>query len=434
MKIGFKSNLVLNLVFKFMAIGYGFYVLRWLNDYLTVSEYSEYNVITAYTGMILPVISFGIPTLIQREFTNNHDELALAKFWSSFGLFRLLSYFVGIALILLTSSFSSSNNLGLIIGIFTVQFILIVDLSFRSVCDAVGSSWQFSLTDFIAKTILCVGLLMAVRLNFVSEINTLQYFLYISGAVYCLALVLDAVLQRSHINWTVPDIQLLKKNFPAITYTTIAAITVALYLTTDKIFLKQFGFGDIEINGYTNAYKLYEVAQTVPGLTIPILSSHLKRKMDADSFTKFGTKLQDLFPKFNAMLPKKFILIEWSLIVLAIGFASMVGMWLFGGFAISLIDQQAQYAQVSLAVIPVLAMTIVPMTMTFLFGAILTLLHGERQELIASFWTMVVALVFYVFLISRFGALGAAYATLFTYVTGAIIKLLFLKKVFNRYV
>ena len=70
-----QQSLFFGVFFKFLAVGFGFYTTYWINNYLTVEDQASYNLITAYTPMILYFLGFGINEIIQKYYTNTNIRL-----------------------------------------------------------------------------------------------------------------------------------------------------------------------------------------------------------------------------------------------------------------------------------------------------------------------------------------------------------------------
>jgi O-antigen/teichoic acid export membrane protein len=153
-KHSFVSFLGVSLFFKFLALVLGLFINRILNTSVDASRLADYNVAIAYTPIVLSIINFGIPNLIQKLYTNEKSERVLSLAWKSLQILRLGSFFIGILLIAFTYRLTQVNDFVLILSVYIVQFVLIADLSFRSLFDAIGRSWVFSFTDFLSKFIL----------------------------------------------------------------------------------------------------------------------------------------------------------------------------------------------------------------------------------------------------------------------------------------
>ncbi len=430
----FGAGLIANVSIKLLAVGAGFYTTRWIVSNLSKTQYEQYNLVLAYTAIINSVVGLGIPQLIQKFYTNKHTAEEIAPFWTSFSFLRFSSFFMGLLIILVTYPISQTNNLGLIMGVYTIQFILLFDINYRSICDAKGYAWKFSLTDFGNKLIL-VSLLIAYPI-LKPDVSALFYFVAVSGIAYTIGLLTDSFIHRKLTPLGKVDFELLRRNFKPIIYISLAFIILGIYTTTDKLFLKYFGYSADTINGYANAYKLFETAIIVPALTAPTIASIAKNHLDDKKVTKFGSKIQSWFHGKSNKAKQQFgtnraIIFEWSLFTLFIGLISSVGVWLFGSIAINLIDSSNKYP-LAYEILPILGITLIPISLLFFYGNLVIFKDGEKETFIGQILVLILGLLLYVILIPKYGAYGAAIATVLTYTADFLTKVVQLRILFKR--
>ena len=282
----FKNlSFVFQILLKFMAIGLGVLVFRFQNVQFSEPELADFVRINSYTITILGAITLGIPQIIHRFYTQNYHDFELKKheftdFWSAFLIFRILSYFLGILLILLTFKLSQSSNLLGIIGIFSAQFIILADLGFRSVADSVGKSWQFSFSDFLGKLVLVLGLFATSFLknfgNF-DLISTFNLFVICSIVAYFIGFCIDWFWQKKFTPFVFLNFQSLgqiwSRNRGEIIFLGVSGLLTSLFLRTDILILNYFGVNSTDLIGYSNSYRLFEIASVVPSLIVPVLAT-----------------------------------------------------------------------------------------------------------------------------------------------------------------
>ena len=111
-----KKNLLLGLsvVIKFTAIGVAVLIARWQNVYLDPQSLRDFNLTLAYLAIILGIVNFGVPQILYKLYTNETDQTKLNDIWSTFLVVRLLSFLVGVLVILVTFKLSRGDNLLLI--------------------------------------------------------------------------------------------------------------------------------------------------------------------------------------------------------------------------------------------------------------------------------------------------------------------------------
>jgi O-antigen/teichoic acid export membrane protein len=400
----FSWGLIWQVVIKFLAIGLGFFTTRWLVEVLNPSDYRDYNLVLAYNAVLLVLIDFGIPQTLQKIYTHNHNSKENSDIWTTITILRIASYFLAVILICFTYPISQTQNLGLILALFTAQFILVADLNYRSICQAVGRTWQFSLTDFLGKIILVLGLILGnIVLYF--GLAPLYYFVAVSILAYSISLIIDAIWQRQFTHFGKFNFKSLKENFGGLFYLALSNLAIAFYLTTDKLFLAYFKFPNEAINSYSNAYKLFEIAQVVPGLVMPAISSLVTKQILAEK-----------------VLPKqRKALFKYAGFGLSLGITLWLGVVIFGSVAVWLIDTQNKYQQ-TIQVLPILAISLIFICPMLVFKDTTIFLGKEKYDLITTALTATLAVSLYLILIPNFGIQGAAYATIISYSFDLIIK------------
>jgi len=419
----FTLNLILNIIIKIGAVGVGVLASRWANVYLSATEYESYITIIAYTTVILAVTHLGLPVIIQKYYTNVADNVKRSQLWTAMLIMRVVSFLIGILIIMLTYQFSRSENMAIIIGFFSIQFILVFDGHYRSVCDAEGRSWQFSVTDFVAK-LLSVSFLYVGVLSLNVQPN-LWFLMGCLGVSYVVAFVTDVIWQYPDTKLSKPDFTEIKLQIVPMLLLTLANITYAAYNTTDKLFIANLNLPKGDLAGYSNGYKVYESALIIPGVAIPMLASYMKKRYDR---LLLGAVANRLVSKYRFSKKVAFF-IEWTCVSGSIGLLITIGVLLFGPILLSIIDPNNFYPK-SYTVLPILAVAafINPIVVT-LAQFIIFMKNGEKYELAASVILMIVALVGYWVLIPQFGIIGASLATLIALVFDVFLKIYFLSKV-----
>lgn len=410
----FSKGLFLQVGIKFLAIGLGFFTTRWLVENLTSGQYRDYNLILAYNAVLLVLIDFGIPQTIQKIYTHSSSAIKNANFWTTITALRIFSYFFAIGLIYFTFPLSQTRDFGLILGLFTAQFIIVADLNYRSICQAVGRTWQFSLSDFIGKLVLVLGLVLGGILMYL-KLAPLTYFVFLSILSYTVSIVIDAFWQRKYTKLGKFSIKQLKELSNGLVLLALSNLAIAVYLTTDKLFLAYFGYSDTTINGYSNAYKLFEIAQVVPGLVMPAISSLITKQL-----------VQNI-----TILEMKKIL--WKYIAFGLGLGSILwaGIMLFGKIIIWIIDSQNKYPDTG-NILPILAISLIFICPMLIAKDTTIFLGYEKIDLLTTLLTAILAVTLYIILIPLYGGTGAALATIFSYLFDLLIKLFLLEKLLPK--
>jgi O-antigen/teichoic acid export membrane protein len=416
----FGYGLIAQVGVKLLAVSLGFFTTRWLISQLKVQEYETYNLIITYTNLILTIIYLGIPNLIQKFYTNEKDSAKLADYWATFGVVRLVSFFAALIIIVITYPLSQTRDLLNIVIIFTAQFILLTDLNYRSVCDAKQTTWQFSITDFAGKLLLISFLYSAIWFNLQFGFSNLIYFGLVSILAYSIALFLDFLWQGKHTPFGRVRWSIVKQNAVPIIYLGVSGLIVATFLNTDRLFLKYFGFSPETVNGYSNAYRLLEIATIVPSLITPTLASWIKGALDRQQTLWLGEKLKKVLPYHQT---KWIISTEWSLYILILGVAITTSLLLLGDFALYLIDPTLKYPE-AISSLKILSWTMIPLSLMNLYTHLVILFEGERDELVSMTLSGILQIGLYLWWIPLYGASGAAWSTVATFTFATVAKLI----------
>jgi O-antigen/teichoic acid export membrane protein len=441
---------------KFLAIACGIFITRWQVSNFSTEDFANYGLILSYNSIVLMAVTWGLPQIIQKVFTNrdllNHEKalgidsplegwqsqsdgvfqsdaahngdaeaasteishlsnagtgsfaslkmtggLSLPNFWTTTVALRLASYLVGLILIFFTYRLSQTSDLISVIGIFTAQFILLADLAFRSITDSNNKSWQFSVTDLLGKLIL-VGL-MYTSVQFFRP--SIIGFAAISILAYSISLLADAFWQRKNYSWGKFDLNIIKVEIGAIGFLTLADIINGLYSKTDLLFLRFFNFDLFQVASYSNAYKLFEIATIIPGLTMPVLASILRRKLNNKEITKKT-------------------LIKYYGIAIGVGVLTTIAVNIFAQIGIWLIDPNGKYD--SLNLLRILSLILIVLFPTLLSSDLLNVSGLEKKQFWSKFYTAGLALILYIVLIPMFGGVGAAFATLIFFTFELVVK------------
>jgi len=412
----FSFLLALSLVIKLASIGLGLYTSRWLNG-LDAAVFAQYNQINALNTIILAIILFGIPSLIQKIYTKKHTDYYREQAWTIFMIIRAISYIIGAVILFISLPFTAILDWPMAFLLYSIQFLLVIDLHFRSIADAVGKSWWFSLTDFMVKFIV-VGVLFTVQIN--SYPLTLSVFLWAITIAYSIGLGVDFSIFKKYSTLTKNiDFDIAKKLVRPLFYVSLTAFIVSFYSGADILILGKIGLSNESINGYSNAYKIFSLALVIPSLIIPPLASYVHKNY-------VQQKIQTRFQKITTfLLPfvsiQKRIIIEWSFISFVLGVVVGGVILVATPLIIWLIDPTLRYPDA----IPSLWALSIGLAIVFPTSFLTNLLifsDGEKTEFFGILFVAVVSLIGYAICIPLFGAVGAAIATSLYLLVDFIIK------------
>jgi len=436
--------------FKLIALIVSIYSQSWLVLNVSESELKNYTVILSYLSIIISVTDFGIPNLIQKTFIKKNTNSEYPQnFWSSLFLLRFISFILATGLSILFFPLVKIQDMGLLLLVLFSQFILVFDLSYRALCDALGRAWQFNFSDFLGKFIILISLLLVSGINlqipsftfdlFFFELNLNSYYIsiqgliknpniynyiYISVIAYLITYILDFVWQNKLVSWQKPSLKTLVNYKNQIFYLTLSTIIISLYLKTDVLFLNWFNFNSQTIIGYGIAYKVLESAAIFPGILMPTLATTVKQYIISKKLVLNTFWQNKSFSRFNQTQKH---LLEWMFISLVFSSIISLCMFIFGPYIIKIIDSDNQYPK-SIEYLYILSLSMIPMSSVILFSHLAIFFDFEKLQLKTSIYSLVLAISLYLVLIPNYGAIGAGIATFCFYIFDISYKFVFLYK------
>jgi O-antigen/teichoic acid export membrane protein len=165
----------------------------------------------------------------------------------------------------------------------------------------------------------------------------------------------------------------------------------------------------------------------VPGLTMPMIASMVKKRLDIGQMASFVVWLNK-----NLNFSKtKSIMVEWFSYTLGLSIVLTLGMLIFGPLIIWLVDSQNKYSS-ALQVLPIFSLGMLPFTTVIFFAHLMVFLNGEKYELYGTSILAVFGLILYFLWIPGFGIFGAAWATVAIFFLDLIIKIFFLRQILEQ--
>lgn len=419
---------------KFLAVALGIFTSRWINTNIEAEKLSDLNIILVSNAVIFGSLGLGIPTLIQKFYTNHTDPKKYAKFWSTILYFQIFLYFIGLSVVGLIYIFTSISELWIFALIYTAQYILLLDTNFKSIADAYNRSWVFSFTDLLAKVMVLVCF---YSLSFFGKIDGLEYFSYVIFVVYVLEYLLDWLFQKKYTAISGPDWSIIKANSSFFLFVGLSSFLSGISSTTDRWFLKFFGYDAYSIVGYSNSYKIVEMSLIPQALAIPVILSWAKREIDADQqpglIKEYLRMKLPFWRKISKMTHAAQVMIKWGTFSAFVGLFTGLGVLILGWVGLILIDPNRTYYDLSLQTIPYLGVALFPSGFIGFAGGMTVLFEKEKYDLWSYMLFSISALALYLLLIPGFGAIGAAVATLLSGFIFATFKLYLLLRAFRHY-
>ncbi|GAB4143413.1 MAG: hypothetical protein OHK0017_00770 [Patescibacteria group bacterium] len=409
------KSLGLSLLFKGSSLIFSVLIVRWYVANFSPSDLEILNLQSSFITTLMVMVTFAIPNLIQRYYIHFEERTKkeVADYWTTMLLLRVGTFILGLILLFIFLPISGTTNLYSALGLYLMQFLLLVDLNFRMISDSLNQSWKFSATDLLNKFLLFAGLyslpLFEKNLNSILNISgsSLYFAYYLALAILSvlISFVLDWIINLKHIGIGEFHPGLIRKELKSIATISLTTIIIALYSQTDKLFMKYFGLGSEQINGYSIAYRLFESLIIIPALTIPTLATLLHKNRKSD--------------------PSKAVKLRIAIIGLAL-FSTLLAM-LVKPVLLAVVDSEGKYTEFSSTSYNLLAIGLIPLTISAYYANKFVFNHKEKYDLIANIITLVFALIGYAVFIPMYGASGAAMVT-----SGYLFLDLFVKLFLDR--
>jgi O-antigen/teichoic acid export membrane protein len=399
-----KKKLALQVIIKLIAVAVGILTSRWLNDYLTNEQRSLFTTVSAISILVVGILEFGLPRLIQKYFTNWHDKEEIGHYWSTMWLIRVGSLVLALPVLGLCNYFFKINDFWLLFSLYLTQFILISDQSFRGLLDAKGKGFLFSATDLVGKLILITGLYFIV--GKILGQTGIWTFVWSAGIGYGLSFAIDWFLTRKMVNFKSPSWTIWQDNYKQIGLLTLSSLVATTYIRTDVLYLNYFGATAQAINSYDNAFKLYEVATVAPGVLIPTISSHLKKLID----------------KGQNQLEKRKIIQKYLALSLCFGFGCTLSVLVFGNLGLWLTGAITKYL-LAAVYLPILALALLFFPTVILISNLFIFFGEEKRETQSVIVVAIYSFFAYTILVSQFGAIGASWANVSLLFFDFVVKL-----------
>lgn len=405
--MNFATKTLVQLTTRGATLVLGLLTSKWLITFLSPGQYREYSLITDFlTGWIIAIITFGIPQFIYRFYSNSDlDKLNLktsekfTQYWSTMMFLRGISFLVGIFLMFVGLYFLKIDNFTAAILVFTAQFIMIADQSFRSITDATGRSHLYGITDFVAK------FLIVFLLYFISYLMKITVDLAFLGIILIIgnlfSFILDSIFNFKFFGFGKINFTILKESFPSIFQFTLISLLSFLYIASFPATLNYFQVDNIEYGSFVNAYfRIFFAVTTFATILIPNVATAFKKSLETKNKTQLYRSVQKLL----------FIILGSYLICI---FA--------GPVIIYLIDSGTKYYftfNYLLYLTPVMGIYV----LNYFIFSVTTLFHKEKNDLLIVILLLFFSILLQFILIPTFGAFGAVLVFNITMVLDFILK------------
>lgn len=370
------------------------------------AAYGLYFAIFNFTYLFNVVLDMGITNFNNRNIAR-HSQL-LSKHLSGIIVLKLL---LGLVYLMVTF------GVAFLIGYDTLHFRLLFWMAINQFLNAfilylrsnVSALLMFktdsvlSVLDRLMMILICGVLLWTDVLHTPFKI---EYFVYAQTAAYTVSatVALAVVLSKAHLtrlHWNRPFfLMILKKSFPfALLY-----LLMSFYNRIDSVMIERMLPGEIattEAGIYASAFRLLDalvmIAYLFSVILLPLFSRMLKDGENIGGIVRSATSLLSFFAitSVTVLLCFRFPVLEL------------------------LYDE---HIAESAAVFSILIPCIIPISMTYIFGTLLTANGNMRLLNLTALVGIAVNLVVNLLLIPRFHACGAATASLTTQTVMALVQ------------
>lgn len=369
-------------------------------------NYGLYFSINNFALLFYMVLDMGTANFNNRNIARNTQ--LLDKHLSNIIVLRILLGLVYFAVIFAVGAIIGyrGNQLRLLFWIGLNQFLSVFLLYVRSNISALlmfKTDSVISVTDKLLMILFCGMLLWG---NVTNQPFRIEWFVWCQTVAYVItiAIALGIVLRKSHLrrlSWNPAFfIVILKKSFPY----ALVTLLMACYYRMDSVMLERMlpaGVGAEQSGIYASAFRLLDVLTMVAYLfsviLLPLFSKMLKQK-------------EDILPVVRTSFSLLFLFSVSAVVILYVYRESVI---------------QAFYPDIvedSVAVFRLIIFGLIPISMNYLFGTLLTANGSMKQLNIIAVVGIVINVAVNLFLIPRMMASGSAIASFCTQFTVSVLQ------------
>jgi len=416
MKRKFITNLgfllFLNLLVKPFWI---FGIDRTIQNITAPGEYGFYFTILNFTFLFNILLDFGITNFNNRNIAQNNH--LLNKHFSGIALLRLILavvYFVVIFVVATIIGYDSRHFYFLaFLGInqFLVSFILYLRSNISGLLLFKIDS-GISVLDRILMILFCSILLWG---NITTEPFRIIWFVYAQTLAYLITafIALLIVMKKAafrRLEWDAAfSLSIIKQSFPF----ALLVLLMSFYNRIDSVMIERLlpkGIGTTQVDIYAKAFRLLDAVNTMAYLfsviLVPIFARLIKDKAPVEGMVKLS---------FTIIFTMSVIIATCSSF-----FSNQIMNLLYVG--------QIQEAQ---KVFVYLIIGFIPISVTYIFGTLLTANGSLKALNIMALTGMVFNISLNLILIPQFMAVGSAYASVATQFITAIIQVAIAQRIFR---
>lgn len=413
MKRKFATNLILLLLLN-LAIKpfWVFGIDRTVQNLVGASEYGLFFALFNFSLLLNIFLDFGLTNFNNRSISQ-HPQL-LPRYLSNLVGIKLLMAIAYFVISIMAAYFLgySQRQLGMLMVLVVNQFLASFILYLRSNISGLQlfkTDSILSVTDRVFMILLCSVMLWGpLRSEF-----KIEWFIYAQTIAYLVTTAISLVIVVKKVNVFVPRINriflvsILKKSYPY----ALLVLLMSFHFRVDSVMIERLlPNGNFHAGIYAQAFRLLDVSTMVPflfaSLLLPIFSRMLKQGEQITSLLGFSVRLL-----FAASIVFSLVCIVYRDSIMELLYVN--------------------HTAESSAIFATLMVCFVFVSISYIFGTLLTA-NGSLYILnIIALVGVVVNIVLNVVLIPRHFALGAAVASLITQALVSLLQLGVAIKIFK---
>ena len=376
-------------------------------------EYGLYFSLFNFSLLLNILLDLGITNYNNRNIAQ-HNQLLSKSLSNIVGLRLLLAVFYAVVTIVAALFLGyESRQFHLLLFLIINQFIASFILYLRSNLSGLHYFKTDSLISVLDRSLMILICGFLLWEGIVKTSFKIEWFVYAQTGAYVLTVIITAAIVYSKTDFLKLNfdktyfIAILKKSYPF----AVLALLMMFYYRIDSVMLERMlPDGKEQAGIYAQGFRILDAvtmfAFLFAGLLLPMFSRMIKQKESIHNLALFSFLL---------------------LIVPTIGIS-------FAGYfyRIEIIDLlYHQHVQSSSSILGILMFCFIGISVTYIFGTLLTANGNFRELNIIAAGGVLVNIFLNLILIPRYYALGSAVASLVTQSLTAIVQLIIVKRIFK---
>lgn len=374
---------------------------------LGVEEFGRFIFALAFTGIFFTFIDYGFSLFIVKEASQKPERITnLVK--SIINSKLLLSIFFTVVLFITLKFLNYPKDTVIIVAILWLaaifySFGFFFNNVFRGLNKFQYETYPTILLNAAQFTIVGIFLLLGFKTLFVAIAYLLSRILYFAYSTYLINTKVEKISFTPNFSESIKN---LKKAWPY----GIHAILATLYFQIDTVFLSYFK-GNVEVGYYQAAMRILMASmiiyEAIVSAFFPLVGESIKNDKKA-------------FERYASLLNK---------IVIFTGAALGLGIFIFSDLIITLLYGKEYLS--SIIIMKILAGVIFLRFLGAGYALFITVAEGQTFRAIGVGVSVVVNIILNLILIPKYGAVGAAVASLLTHIVLTAIFFYFSLKLTN---